>query len=555
MSMTSIFRTYLLALVLFGLLPLASMAQVVDESTPKDTTWVGVGPDSVDFVAQSFESDIKRVRKIGVWLDRAAGTGEVSLMLVKDNGFGFPDMNFVLHASTLIQPDTAGGWVWDSTFSAVLTPFQRYWIVIDGYNNLQGSGYAEVGLSNSYTDTGESMRFSTDGGNNWQQLVTRSMAIHVEGDNCSFNLNVSPQQPLLCPGVPISFGVQSGYVSYAWSDGQTASTIYVNNTGIYTVTVVDVNNCVATASVLVVNGIVPTSGLLDDYETCANDPYEFDLPPFYSTYEWSTGQTGPKDTLTQSGQYWVHIISTSGCEVRDSFNLVVFPLPPLNIGTGDSLCAGDTVVLDAGPGFQNFLWSDNSSTQLDTLTATATVWLFVTDTNGCDQRSDTVTYGFYPVPSQPIIQELPTSLHSSLSNSYTWILDGDTIPGENAQDLPNPAPGLYSVIVTNAYGCSRESDTLRVVDAPVGDYVSRFMSPNADAYNDYFYVEGRERYPDLELIVFDRNGTELFYSKPYLNDWEGVGKGGKELPGGDYYFILNFGPSRETLQGNLYIAR
>lgn len=542
-------------MVLLTLLPMVGWGQMVDESTPKDTTWIGVGPDSVDFVAQSFEADIKRVRKIGVWLDRVAGTGEVSMMLVRDNGFGFPDLNFVLHATPLIQPDTAGGWVWDSTFSAIVTPNQRYWIVVDGYNNLQGTGYAAVGLSNSYTDTGESMRYTTDGGTNWQQLVTRSMSIHVEGDSCTFNLNVTPQQPLLCPGVPVAISVPSGYVSYAWSDGQTAATIYVGTTGIYTVTVVDVNNCTATASALVVNGIVPTSGLLDDYETCANDPYEFDLPPFYSTYIWSTGQTGPKDTISQSGQYWVDIISTSGCQARDTFNMVVFPLPPLSIGTGDSLCFGDTLVLDPGPGFQSYLWSDNSRARLDTLTATSTVWLFVTDTNGCEQRSDTVTYGFYPVPSVPIIQELPTGLNSSLSNFYTWIMDGDTVPSENGQELPNPEPGLYSVIVTNAFGCSRQSATVQVEEVPTGDYVSRLISPNGDGVNDMFYVEGPERYPDMELIVFDRNGSQVYSAQPYQNDWDGIGSGGRQLPGGDYYFILNFGTSRETLQGNLYIAR
>lgn len=555
MSMTSTMRIYLLGMVMVAVLPLLSPAQIVDEHTPQDTTWVGVGPDSVDFTAQSFEADLRRVRKIGVWLERAAGAPQVSIALVRDNGFGFPDLNFVLHASTLVAPDTAGAWVWDSTFSAVVTPNQRYWILVDGYNNLQGSGYAAVGLSNSYTDTGESMRFTTDGGTNWQQLVTRSMAIHVEGDSCSFNLVATPQQPLLCPDVPVSFGVPTGYVTYAWSDGQTAASIQVLSTGIFTVTVVDVNNCIATASVLVVNGIVPNSGLLDDYETCANDPYEFDLPPFYSAYEWSTGQTGPRDTISVSGEYWVHIVSTSGCENRDTFNLTVFPLPPVSVGAGDSLCMGDTLVVDAGPGFQTYLWSDGSNTRLDTLVATTTVWLFVSDTNGCDQRTDTVTYGFYPVPAIPIIQEFPDHLHSSLSNAYTWIMDGDTVAGQNAQDLPDPEPGLYSVIVTNLYGCSRESDTLRVEDSPVGDFVSRAISPNGDGINDQFYVEGPDRFPDMELTVFDRFGSVVYQAKPYNNLWEGTAQDGRQLPMGDYFFVLDFGTSRPTLQANLYIVR
>jgi gliding motility-associated-like protein len=495
------------------------------------------------------------VRKFGVWLQRNAGTSEVRIALVKDDGFGLPDLNFILEESVLQAPDTAGGWVWDSTFSAPLTVGERYWVVVDGYSNLQGTGYANVGLSNSYTDSGESMRYSTDGGNTWANLITNAMAIQVEGDNCTLPLAVTPQQPLLCPNSQVQFGVPSGFVSYAWSNGQTSAAIFAGATGIYSVTVVDANNCVATASVLVVQGIQPISALLDDYVGCEGTPLELAVPPFYSQYNWSTGASTNRDTIELSGTYWVRIVSTSGCIGSDTFTVLMHPLPQVDLGVDDSLCIGDSLVLDAGAGYDAYTWSTGAFSQAITLTQTTTAWVEVADSFGCHSISDTVFYGFYPYPSQPILQLLPDVLHASFSNFWAWTLDGQVISGETSQDLADPQPGLYTVIVTNAYGCSAESDTLRVTGTTVGDFVSQSLSPNQDGINETFFVEGIDRYPNLSFVVFDRYGVELYRKQPYQNDWSGVNKAGNPLPAGDYFFILDFGTSRESIQGNLYLAR
>jgi gliding motility-associated-like protein len=545
----------MLALVLLHGRP--AWSQVIDDHTDQDTTWTGVGADSADFAAQSFIADVNRVRKFGVWLQRASGTAEVRIALMRDTGTNLPDMNFILEESALQVPDTGGGWVWDSTFSAVLTPGTKYWVVVDGYNNLQGSGYASVGLSNTYTDSGDPFRYTTDNGTNWFSIPTNAMAIHVEGDSCVFNLAVTPQQPLLCPDESVQFGVPNGYVSYAWSNGLTSAAIWANTVGLYTVTVVDTNNCTAIASVLVVAGIQPTSSLMDDYETCANVPLALALPPFYSSYLWSTGATGSRDTLTQSGTYWVRMVSTSGCTASDTFEVVVHPLPQVDVGQDDTLCIGDTLVLDAGAGYTGYTWSTGEFSQTITLTQTTTAWVRVQDSFMCEAFSDTAVYSFYPDPAIPIIQVEENLLHSSFSNYFQWTLNGQTLPGETNQDLLNPQPGSYTVIITNAYGCSAESDTVMVVAAVEGDFVSEAISPNGDGMNDFFFVEGIGRYPELNFMVFDRWGNEIYRANPYQNDWYGTGKGGDPLPVGDYFFILEFGGSagREAIHGNLLIGR
>ncbi len=543
----------LLILPMLAMIPL--QAQVVDEFTPQDTFWTGVGEDSTDFAAQSFFANVSRVRKFGVWLKAESGTGAVKIALVKDNGTGSPDLNFILEESTVQLPDSGGGWVWDSTFSAVMSVGAKYWVVVDGYNNLQGTGYSAIGSAATFTDTGEAFFISENGGATWATNGTRAMAIQVEGDNCSFALTVTPQQPMLCPGTMTLVSVPSGYLSYAWSDGQTAASIYLANTGLYSVTVVDANNCVSTAAALVVAGIQPVSTLFDFYEGCQGTPVELVLPPFYAQYDWSTGATTSRDTIENSGTYWVDMVSTTGCFGSDTFEVLMRPLPNPNVGAGDSLCVGDSITIDAGAGFSAYTWSTADITREVTLTQTTTLWVEVSDSFGCHTISDTVVYGFYPYPAEPVLQELPTELHSSFANYYAWTFNGQLIPGETGQDLFNPEPGTYTVIVTNAYGCSFESDPLTVVAPVEGDFVTEAFSPNGDGVNDFFYVEGISRYPELSLVVFDRFGAEVYRTEHYNNDWFGTGKSGNNLPMGDYFYILDFGTDRETLHGNVLIGR
>lgn len=530
-------------------------AQVIDESTPQDGLWVGVGPNSADFVAQDFVASVKRVRKIGVYLKGVVGTGEVRISLMKDSGFNRPDLNFVLHESVIILPDTGGGWVYDSTFSAVLTVGETYWIVVDGYNNLVGTGYSAVGTSNTFTSTSDPMRYSVDGGATWAANIGVTMAIYVEGDNCGGTLNITPPQPQLCPGGEVTFGVPSGQVSYLWTGGQTSSTITVNVLGIYTVRAVDASNCVSTASVLVVQGTIPFSGLDDFYEICAGQSLQLSLPPFYTNYVWSTGTVGNRDSITTSGNYWTSITSASNCVLVDSFELYVRPYANLDLGRDTTLCLGDTIALAVDTGYVHYLWSTGSVRNTDTLVATTNAWVQVVDNRGCLTVSDTVNYQFNPKPAVPIVQILSTGLHSSFANGYAWYYNGLLLPGQTAQDLPDPVPGWYAVTISNAFGCEERSDSVQVMDAAPGDFVSGGFSPNGDGLNEVFFVEGIDRFPDCRLQVFSRWGEKVHDIQPYINDWRGTNASGGELPVGDYYYILEFGAGRETLRGTVLISR
>ena len=83
------------------------------------------------------------------------------------------------------------------------------------------------------------------------------------------------------------------------------------------------------------------------------------------------------------------------------------------------------------------------------------------------------------------------------------------------------------------------------VEVLCGDLVvNTGFSPNGDGINDFFRIEGLERYPDHRLVVFNRWGSKVFSSKNYQNDWDGSWDN-SILPDGTYFYILEYGDGRK----------
>jgi hypothetical protein len=79
--------------------------------------------------------------------------------------------------------------------------------------------------------------------------------------------------------------------------------------------------------------------------------------------------------------------------------VIAYPLPVVNLGSDITIKMGTSVVLNAGSGFSNYLWSTGSTTQTTLVDSTGTgvgikaVWVKVSDSNGCD-NSDTLLVTF-----------------------------------------------------------------------------------------------------------------------------------------------------------------
>jgi gliding motility-associated-like protein len=92
------------------------------------------------------------------------------------------------------------------------------------------------------------------------------------------------------------------------------------------------------------------------------------------------------------------------------------------------------------------------------------------------------------------------------------------------------------------------SDQLLVSIIPNVDPVDAF-SPNGDGNNDEWLLKYGSEYDNLEVIIFNRWGVQVYRKKGnfdrsddyygYIKAWDGKTKGGKDLPTGTYYYIID----------------
>jgi len=244
----------------------------------------------------------------------------------------------------------------------------------------------------------------TDAGTFWVFAVDANGCTNT--DTISVIINPLPVADLgadtsICLNTSIILDAGAGInYSYEWKEvGQTtvlgtAQTLTVSNAGHYYV-IVD-NGCAATATdtILVSTLPVPSVDLGQDKEICYMTSTVLDAGT-QDNYLWNTGATTPTITVDTAGSYWVVVTNTHGCSDSDTINIIVHPLPNVNLGNDTTICIFDNILLNAGYGFVNYLWNDSSTAQNLFIQGSVygigvyTIYVTVEDNNGC-HASDTV---------------------------------------------------------------------------------------------------------------------------------------------------------------------
>ncbi len=207
----------------------------------------------------------------------------------------------------------------------------------------------------------------------------------------------------------------------------------------------------------------PTYTLGPDTAVCTGQALVLDAGPGAS-HTWSTGSTQQTTTITAAGEVWVELIDGNGCVLRDTVQVVEVPyMPPVELGAGDTLCMGQVLVLDAGPGYQSYLWQDLSSAQTFTAWLPGTYWVTVTSACGTttdtvqvvDAGTDLVDLG----PDTVVCDNTPVQLQvSGLLHTILWN------DGSAGTVLSVNPPALAWVEVTDERGCAERDSLLVQVD-------------------------------------------------------------------------------------------
>jgi len=111
--------------------------------------------------------------------------------------------------------------------------------------------------------------------------------------------------------------------------------------------------------------------------------------------------------------------------------------------------------------------------------------------------------------------------------SYFWIPTYETV-----KDIVVKDQGLYVLAIT---GCNTYYDSVLVTREHCDVMIPNVITPNNDGINDYFYIQGLEKYPGTQISIYDRSGNIIYSSNDYQNNWTG-----DKMPNGTYFFILRF---------------
>ena len=301
---------------------------------------------------------------------------------------------------------------------------------------------------------------------------TGNYVVTVTQNGCSvtddINVTVFPQLTVnlgndttFCSPNTVTLDAGNSGASFLWSTGAASQTISVNATGTYSVTVT-AGSCSATDTINVTILPPPTVNLGNDTILCAPSSLTLDAGNSGATYAWSTGDTTQTISVNATGTYSVTV--TAGiCSTTDSIDVAFLPSPAVNLGNDTTLCAPNTLTLDAGNSGASYLWSTGATAQ--TISVNATGNYSVTVTAGSCSASDDINITIAPTPSVDLGNDttlcIPNTITLDAGNSggtYAWST------GAATQTISINATGTYSVTVT-AGSCSA-TDTIDVTILP-----------------------------------------------------------------------------------------
>ena len=264
------------------------------------------------------------------------------------------------------------------------------------------------------------------------------------------------EDTVLCRGELVLLNATTPGATYTWQDYTTGSTYPSFNPGTYWVEV-NLNECFASDTIVIA---VPTPLAVDlgpDDSVCDQAVYALDgYSPWAVDYLWSNGAVNSSINVYGNGEYWLALMDSLGCVVRDTVNLI-FSATPIITLNDTTICDESFVTLNAGIPGGTYLWQDNSTASSFTTGQEGEYWVMV-DNNGCIGE-DTMSL-FVSYPPAIVFTGSDLNCYEDCTGSIEVIIptadESFLFSWNNGETLPDPE-GLcvdtYFVTMTNEFNC------------------------------------------------------------------------------------------------------
>jgi gliding motility-associated-like protein len=366
--------------------------------------------------------------------------------------------------------------------------------------------------------------------------------------------------------------------SYRWTStaGYSASTedIYNIPSSTYDLTITDSKLCVYDSSIFVsepeplaltakiteVFCNAFSDGAIDVTVTGGVPPYSY----FWENTEIVLTEETPTISELPMGSYYLTITDNNGISLSDSFyvdepNSIVASIDVIDAYCYDSLNGSAFLTVSGGSTPFSFLWSSGANTKNIENVHAGEYEVEVVDLNGCFLRVSTTIY-------QPDSIMINTSVKNiSCKDHYDGEISTDVKGGiapyqylwsnnDTRDYIDLLGVGVYSITVTDDHQCP--ITTSAEVTKPMFGCIEipNAFTPNSDNINDSWIIQNSYLYPDIEVIVMNKEGYIVIQDLGYMEAWNGTFNG-NDVASGTYYYVIDLHNGDPAYKGIVTILR
>jgi gliding motility-associated-like protein len=239
------------------------------------------------------------------------------------------------------------------------------------------------------------------------------------------------------------------------------------------------------------------------------------------------------------------------------------------VNVGNIKCKNDqtgSVALTTigGTGNKTYRWNTGATTAALNNQRAGNYSVTVADAAGCSFTIDTVL----KEPRQQISTLSVIKNETCIGyadGSVTVEVQGGTKPyrlnwedGSAGNERTDLKEGKYNLKILDSNNCKLDTALVLETRCKVKKENQYYdvISPNDDGKNDVWFIPGIDRYPNNELIIYNRWGQVVFNTKGYANNWAGTTNDNQILLTAAYYYVLRLNDEKNTLvTGSVSIIR
>jgi len=237
--------------------------------------------------------------------------------------------------------------------------------------------------------------------------------------------------------------------------------------------------------------------------------------------------------ITGTQNFYIRFEKNGVCPEVGSVKITVKAPKKSDLLKDKIICLKATTTLDAGPGFEKYLWSTGATSPSISNVSVGSYWVELTF-NGCVYKQY-VNVTESPLPVITSIEINGSTVTVGVSGGvppYQYSLDG--ISWQNSNVFNNVPRGAHKVFVRDSKLCGEVEKAFAIIN------LINTITPNDDGHNDEINYSALMSNTNLEFRIFDRYGAEVFRGSPSNRyTWDGR-MGGRPVPTATYWYFITW---------------